>query len=142
MGEPAAGGPGLDDVGVGGEAVDDGGEESGIGEGLSPAGERLVGGDRDAVLLLAFGAYLNNNSATFRVSQSDSETFLIDSMSTKPEMVEWHLEMPWYSKGKSGVQVIDNDGKPFRVVGSRAQQGKGRFYRDPTGNGGWIPTGE
>jgi hypothetical protein len=38
-----------------GAAVDDGDAESGVGEGLAPAGERSVGGDRDGVLLLAFG---------------------------------------------------------------------------------------
>ena len=55
MGEPVAGGAGLDDLAVEGESVDDGGAEPRVGEGLGPAGERLVGGDRDGGLLLAFG---------------------------------------------------------------------------------------
>ena len=55
MGEAVGGGAGLDDVAVEGEPVDDRGAESRVGEGLGPARERLVGGDRDAVFLLAFG---------------------------------------------------------------------------------------
>ena len=39
-------GAGLDDVGAR-EAVDDGGGEPGVGEGLAPLGERCVGGDGD-----------------------------------------------------------------------------------------------
>ncbi len=48
-------GAGLEDVAAEGEPVDDGGAESGVGEGLAPAGEGVVGGDGDGVLLLAFG---------------------------------------------------------------------------------------
>jgi len=55
VGEAVAGGAGFDDVAVEGEAVDDGGAESGVGERLRPAGERFVGGDRDAVLLFTLG---------------------------------------------------------------------------------------
>src|SRR4051794_41754978 len=47
-------GAGLDDVAAEGEAVDDGGAEAGVGEGLGPAAEGLVGGDRDACFLLPF----------------------------------------------------------------------------------------
>ncbi len=52
VGQAAAGGAGLDDLAVEGEAVDDRGAESRVGEGLRPAGERFVGGDRDGRLLL------------------------------------------------------------------------------------------
>jgi hypothetical protein len=55
MGEPVAGDTGFDDLAVEGETVDDGRAEPGVGEGLGPAGERLVGGDRDGGLLFAFG---------------------------------------------------------------------------------------
>ncbi len=58
VGQAAAGGAGLDDLAVEGEAVDDRGAESRVGEGLRPAGERFVGGDRDGRLLLPFGQYL------------------------------------------------------------------------------------
>ena len=47
VGESVAGGAGFDDVAVVGESVDDGGAEAGVGEGLGPAGERFVAGDRD-----------------------------------------------------------------------------------------------
>lgn len=57
-GEAVGVGAGLDDRVVEGEAVDDGRVEAGICEGLGPAAEGLVGGDGDAVLLLAFGQYL------------------------------------------------------------------------------------
>lgn len=46
---------GFDDGAVEGEPVDDGGAKPGVGEGFGPAGEGLVGGNRDGVLLLAFG---------------------------------------------------------------------------------------
>jgi hypothetical protein len=55
VGEAVAGGAGFDDVAVVGEPVDDGGAQPGVGEGLGPAGERLVGGDADAGAFLAFG---------------------------------------------------------------------------------------
>ena len=48
VGEAVGVGAGLDDVAAEGEPVDDGGAEPGVGEGLGPAGEGLVGGDRDA----------------------------------------------------------------------------------------------
>ena len=55
MGEAVAGGAGLDDGAVVGEAVDDGGAEAGVGEGLGPAAEGLVRRDGDGGLLLALG---------------------------------------------------------------------------------------
>ena len=48
--EAVAGGAGLDDVPAEGEPVDDGGAQPGVGEGLGPAGERLVGGDSNGVV--------------------------------------------------------------------------------------------
>jgi hypothetical protein len=48
-------GAGLDDVAAEGEAVDDGGAEAGVGEGLGPAAEALVGRDRDAGFLFPLG---------------------------------------------------------------------------------------
>lgn len=45
----------LDHVATEGEAVGDGCAEARAGEGIGPAGERLVGSDGDAVLLLALG---------------------------------------------------------------------------------------
>ncbi len=53
--EAVAGGAGLEDVATEGAPVDDGGAEPRVGEGLGPAAVRFVGGDRDAVALLAFG---------------------------------------------------------------------------------------
>ena len=55
MGEAVAGGAGFDDGSAVGEAVDDRGAQAGVGEGLGPAAERFVGGDRDGGLLFAFG---------------------------------------------------------------------------------------
>ncbi len=55
VGEAVAAGSGLDDVAAEGEAVDDGGAEPGVGEGLGPAAEAVVAGDRDRVLFFAFG---------------------------------------------------------------------------------------
>jgi hypothetical protein len=42
-------------VGVVGDAVDDGGGQAGVGEGLAPFGERGVAGDRDRGAFFAFG---------------------------------------------------------------------------------------
>ena len=55
VGEAVGVGAGFDDGGVVGEAVDDRGAQAGVGEGVGPGGEGLVGRDRDGVLLLAFG---------------------------------------------------------------------------------------
>ena len=45
----------MDDVGAVGDAVDDGGGEARVGEGLGPFAERGVGGDRDCGSFFAFG---------------------------------------------------------------------------------------
>jgi hypothetical protein len=58
VGESVAGGAGLDDLTGEGEAVDDGGAEPPVGEGLGPAGERLVASDGDRGPLLPPGEYL------------------------------------------------------------------------------------
>jgi hypothetical protein len=50
-------GAGLDDVGVEGDPVDDGGDEAGVGDDLAPFAERQVGGQPDR-RLLAFGEHL------------------------------------------------------------------------------------
>src|SRR5271166_5168406 len=47
VGEAVGDGAGLDDLPSEGQPVDDRGAEPRIGEGLGPAGERLVGGDGD-----------------------------------------------------------------------------------------------
>lgn len=54
-GEPVAGGAGLDDVGVVGDAVDDGGGEAWVCEGFGPFAERRVRGDRDSGSFFSFG---------------------------------------------------------------------------------------
>jgi hypothetical protein len=51
-GEAVGVGAGLDDVADEGESVDDGGAGARVGEGLGPAAEGLVGGDRDGLLLV------------------------------------------------------------------------------------------
>ena len=54
-GEPVAGGAGLDDVGAVGDAVDDSGGESFVGEGFGPLAERGVGRDGDRGAFFSFG---------------------------------------------------------------------------------------
>lgn len=67
MGEPVAGGSGFDDLAGEGESVNDGGAESWVGEGRGPAGERLVGGDRDRGALLPFGEDLEERFGAAQV---------------------------------------------------------------------------
>jgi hypothetical protein len=55
VGEPVGRSAGLEDVPGERQAVDDRSAEPGVDEGADPAGEGLVGGDRDRVDLLAFG---------------------------------------------------------------------------------------
>lgn len=57
-GEAVGAGAGLDDVAAEGEAVDDGSAEPRVGEGLCPAREGFVRGDRHAVLFLPLGQNL------------------------------------------------------------------------------------
>jgi hypothetical protein len=45
----------LEDVGVEGDPVDDGGHESGVGDDLAPFAERQVAGQGDGSFLFAFG---------------------------------------------------------------------------------------
>src|SRR5262249_49673559 len=53
--EPVGLGAGLEDVGVEGDPVDDGGNEPGVGEDGSPFAERQVRADRDRGFLVPFG---------------------------------------------------------------------------------------
>ena len=53
--EPVAVGAGLDDVGAVGDAIDDGGGQARVGEGLGPFAERGVRGDGDSGSFFAFG---------------------------------------------------------------------------------------
>jgi hypothetical protein len=53
--EPVALGAGLDDVGVEGEPVDDGGDEARLGDDRAPLAERQVRRDGDGCFLFAFG---------------------------------------------------------------------------------------
>src|SRR3954468_14231267 len=53
-------GAGVDDVGAGGEAVDDGLGEAGVGEDLGPVAERQVGGDDQRSAFVAFGEDLED----------------------------------------------------------------------------------
>ena len=46
---------GFEDVGVEGDAVDDGGDQAGVGEDCAPFAEGQVGGDGDGGAFLAFG---------------------------------------------------------------------------------------
>ncbi len=55
VGEAVAAGAGLDDVPAEGEAVHDRGAEAWVGEGLGPAGEAVVAGDRDGAAFFSFG---------------------------------------------------------------------------------------
>ena len=68
VGEAVELGAGLDDGSVEGAPVDDGRAEPGIGERLRPPGNRLVGGDRDVVLLLPLDQALKHSSALRRSS--------------------------------------------------------------------------
>ena len=65
--------PVSDDLAVEGEPVDDGGAESGVGGGLGPAGERLVGGDRDGRFLLPLGEDLEQQLGPAAVQLEVSE---------------------------------------------------------------------
>ena len=53
--QPVAVGPGLDDVGVEGEPVDDGGGQAGVGERPAPFAEGVVAGHADRCSFFAFG---------------------------------------------------------------------------------------
>ena len=72
-GESVAGGAGFDDVGFVGEAVDDGGGESGVGEGFGPFGEGGVGGDGDGCSFFSFGEDLEEEFSGFLVEVDVAE---------------------------------------------------------------------
>ena len=75
VGQAVAAGSGLDDVPAEGETVHDGGTEPGVGEGLGPAAEAVVAGDRDGGLLFAFGQDLEQQLSAalvqFEVAQAE-----------------------------------------------------------------------
>jgi hypothetical protein len=73
VGQPVGGRAGLDDLSGEGEPVDDGRAEPRVGEGLGPAGERLVRGDGDCRSLFSLGEYLEElfgaAAVEFQISQ-------------------------------------------------------------------------
>ena len=71
--EPVGLGAGLDDVGVEGDAVDDGGDEAGVGDDFAPFAEGEVRGDGDAGLLLSFGQDLEQQLAASGVELDVAE---------------------------------------------------------------------
>jgi hypothetical protein len=60
-------GPGFDDVGIGREPVDDGGDKAGITDHLTPFGEREIRGCGHRGLLLALGQNLEQQLSPFGV---------------------------------------------------------------------------
>ncbi len=70
-GEAVGVGAGLDDGAIEREPVDDGHAEARVSERLRPAAEGIVGGDRDAVLLLAFGQDLEEELGAVAAAGAD-----------------------------------------------------------------------
>lgn len=66
-------GAGFDDVGVEGDPVDDGSNQSGVGEHGAPFTERQVGGDRDRGPFLSFGDDLEQQFGSARVDLDIAE---------------------------------------------------------------------
>lgn len=54
----------------------------------------------------------------YRVSLSDAETFAVEAHADQCDC-DWIIELAWASQGRTGTIVIDNDGRPFRLSGSR-----------------------
>ena len=73
MGESVAGGAGLDDVAVVGEAVNDGGAQSRVGEGPGPARERFVADDGHGGTFLPFGQHLEEELGSSAVELEVAE---------------------------------------------------------------------
>ena len=64
---------GFEDVGVEGDAVDDGGDQAWVGEHSAPFAERQVGRDRDRGAFLAFSDDLEQQFGSARVDLDVSE---------------------------------------------------------------------
>jgi hypothetical protein len=71
--EPVGLGAGLEDAGVEGDPVDDGGNKPGVGEDGAPFAERQVGSDRDGGFLVAFGDDLEEQSSAAGVDLDVTE---------------------------------------------------------------------
>lgn len=55
----------------------------------------------------------------YTVALNDTELFLVDG-STEKCLCEWIIEVDWTSQGRSGVMVVDDNGRPFRTTAAIA----------------------
>ena len=121
--EPVGAGPGGDDVGVVGEAVDDRGAEPRVGERLGPLAERGVGRDRDGGLLLSLGEDLEQQLGAAPVQLDVAE--LVQAEQVDPPVAGDHLgEHPVV--GGLG-ELVDQGGggdvaDPVALLGRRGAQ--------------------
>ena len=53
----------------------------------------------------------------YRVSDTELEVFHIVAYTSGCDC-SWRANLQWSYRGKSGITVIDDDGEPFRTVGS------------------------
>ncbi|MGA4732038.1 hypothetical protein ACPB67_31885 [Micromonospora taraxaci] len=53
----------------------------------------------------------------YQVSRTDPESFEVDAGTSRCDC-SWRIKLRWTSEGRSGIYVIDDDGRPFRTVGT------------------------
>src|SRR5260370_16134627 len=118
--QPVGAGAGLDDVGVGGEPVDDRGAQPGIGEGGGPLAERGVGRDRDGGFLFPFGEDLEQQLGAAAVQPDVAE--LVQAQKVDPAVTADHPGQRLLVGGPD--QLVDQGGggdvpDPAGVLGGR-----------------------
>ncbi|MEU0389492.1 hypothetical protein [Streptomyces chartreusis] len=79
----------------------------------------MVNLDADVPVLVPRGSAAPN--FPFTVTSGDPELFEV--LPSSSFEVEWRLELEWTSAGRSGVTVIDADGKPFRCLPNPLDEG-------------------
>ena len=112
-----------------GESVDDGGAEPRVGEGLGPAGEGLVGRDRDGRLLLALGQDLKEQLGAAAVQLHVPE--FVDAQQIDPSVARDGLRQRLLVGGLDqfvgelgGQRVLDTEAG-YRSLGAERDQEMG-----------------
>jgi hypothetical protein len=104
---------------------------SGCGGGLDPASFAV---DLDATVprtkpvagYLGTGETATLSDFPYQISTGDPQVLDVDA-STVGQDVSWYLELAWSSGDRSGYQIVNDHGQPFRTVGL---QGDPAYFYD------------
>ncbi|WP_326579636.1 helix-turn-helix domain-containing protein [Streptomyces sp. NBC_00481] len=73
----------------------------------------------------------------YQVSLQEPEVLVVSALNESCDC-DWYLNLAWSSQGRTGTVRIDDNGRPFRTIGTKGLPGYryDRIYHQP---GRWVP---